>query len=231
MTKPSIAALYTGLAHFVLPSIACIPPTNDTSGGIQFGSDEPADPATTGYFINHFSLNTKNLTACIDFYTGVFGLRHMFSLPASEHLTIAYLGHAQGGRNGIGYQTSEEMVRGQTNSAGLIEVIHLDIPNEDIPASSEKTNTFGHIGVVVPDTEAAQARLENYPGVRILKRVGDPTPSEGEIAIANGFPPSAWEQISIKERAIIEATLSEINLRFLYVADPDGNILEVQPLL
>lgn len=220
------------LAQIIAPVLSCDPRSlNETPGmpPVEFGSDDPSDPATTGYLINHFSLNVKNLTASLDFYSNVFGLRHIFTVQASEHLSIAYMGHAQGGRNGTGYQTTQEISREKNNNAGLVEMIYLDIPGrEDLPASSDTTNTFGHIGMVVPDIEAAQARLEDMPSVKIHKRYGDATSSEGPIANANGFPPSAWEQIDDEERKVIEQVLSAINERFVYVEDPDGNIIEIQ---
>ena len=233
LPKTLSIATSLALAQLFNPILSCDPRSlNETPGmpPIEFGTDEPSDPATTGYFINHFSLNVKNLTASLDFYSGVFGLRHIFTVQASEHLSVAYMGHAQGGRNGTGYQTTEEINREKNNNAGLLEMIYLAIPGrEDIPASSDKTNTFGHIGMVVPDIEATQARLESIPSVSIHKRYGEATPSEGPIANANGFPPSAWEQIGAEERKVIEQVLSAINERFIYVEDPDGNIIEIQP--
>ncbi|CAH0042697.1 unnamed protein product [Clonostachys rhizophaga] len=234
--KSPLAATLLVASHMASLTTACSPSTlsirNDNSTGppITWGPDTPSDPATAGYFLNHFSINVKNLTATLDFYSRAFGLRHIFTVQASEHLSIAYMGHSQGGRNGTGYQTTAELNRDKNNAAGLVEMIYFDIPDKShLQASSVRTNTFGHMGVIVPDVEAAQARLEALPGVRILKRFGAPTESEGEVAIANGFPPEALAQVSAEERATIAAVLSVINERFLYVADPDGNIIEVQP--
>ncbi|VUC25845.1 unnamed protein product [Clonostachys rosea] len=234
--KSPLTATLLVASHMASLTFACSPSTfstrdNNTTGPpITWGSDTPSDPATLGYFSNHFSINVKNLTATLDFYSRVFGLRHIFTVQASEHLSIAYMGHSHGGRNGTGYQTTAELNRDKNNAAGLVEMIYLDIPDKShLEASSVRTNTFGHIGVIVPDVEAAQARLEAMPDVRILKHVGGPTESGGEVAMANGFPPEAWAQISAEERATIETVLSAINERFIYVADPDGNLIEVQP--
>lgn len=205
-------------------------PRNASSGPpIDFGSDTPADPATTGYFINHFSLNVHNLTASIDFYSHVLGLRHIFTVRATEHLSIAYLGHTHGGRNGTGYQTTQELAREKNNAQGLVEMIHLDVPRRDIVSPSEQTNGVGHIGVVVPDVEAAQRRLDTMGGVSIIKRVGEDTPTTGPLAVSQGFSRDVYAQIGREEQKVIEATLNEINRRFIYVQDPDGNILEIQP--
>jgi len=222
------------VSHFALPALACDPRSiqHETSGDappITWGPDTPSDPATTGYFINHFSLNVHNLTASIEFYTRVFGMRHVFTVQASEHLAVAYLGQSQGGRNGTGYQSTEEINREKNNNQGLIELIYLDVPERDMPASTEKSNTFGHVGVVVPDIDALQARLDEMGCIEILKRVGEDTPSEGKIAESNGFPDSAWAQIDNEERKVIETVLSAINRKFVYVVDPDGNLVEIQP--
>ena len=195
---------------------------------MTLGPDTPADPATTGYFINHFSLNVRNLTASIDFYYQVLGVRHIFTLQASEHLAIAYMGHAQGGKNGTGYQTAAELARDKNNLAGLIEMIQLDVPNWDLPASTAKANTFGHVGVVVPDVEAVQARLDTMDNVEVLKGLSDPMPFTGPIANSNGFPEEVWEHIDDEERALIEAVIGGVNQNFIIVADPDGNMVEIQ---
>lgn len=205
--------------------------TNDTQTPPVpiLGSDEPAPAATTGYFLNHVSLNVKNITASIEFYTNVLGFREIFSLPASEHLTIAYLAHAQGGRNGTGYQTTAEMVRDMSNLSGLIEMLCLDVPEQDLPSSAETPNTFGHLGMVVPDIDATQAWLESLGSVEFLKKTNEPTPTEGPIANANSFPPSAWGQVTVEEKGLIGAILDEVNWKYIFIADPDGNIIEIQP--
>lgn len=222
----------------VLGCVTHIPRTNTSTDGstggfppIEFGPDKPSDPTTRGYFLNHFSLNVHNLTASITFYTTLLGMRHIFTVHATPHLSIAYLGHAHGGRNGTGYQSTAELNRDKNNAQGLVEMIHLDVPRRDIVSPSEQTNGVGHIGVVVPDVEAAQSRLDamGVDAVKVLKRVGEDTPRFGPLAIAQGFSPGVYAQIGAEERVVIEKALDEINRRFIYVQDPDGNILEIQP--
>lgn len=211
---------------------ACLtvpPPTDNNTSPFQLGPDVRSDPATAGYFSNHISLNVRNLTASLEFYSNVLGLREIFTYRATEHMSVAYMGHSQGGRNGSAFQTSDEMNRLKNNALGLLEMLHLDIPDQDhlIP-SAERSGTVGHIGFIVPDVEAAEAHIKTIPGIQILKAVGEPTPSRGPIARANGLPPRAWAQVSEEERAQIEMVLSAVNTKFIYVADPDGNILEIQ---
>lgn len=211
-------------------ALSCITLPRSSSSGppITFGPDTPADPSTTGYSLNHLSLNVRNLTASIAFYTTTLGLRHVFTVAASQHLSIAYLGHAHGGHNGTGYQTTAEIAREKNNAQGLLELIHIDVAERGIVSPGEHTNGVGHIGVVVPDVEAAQKRLEGL-GAKILKGVGEDTPRDGHVAVAQGFSEGVLAQIEEGERKVIEKTLDEINRRFIYVEDPDGNILEIQP--
>jgi lactoylglutathione lyase len=202
------------------------------ASNVQFGPDTPSDTGAAGYFRNHVALNTKNLTAAIGFYTRAFGFRHIVTNVLSEHLSFAYMGHAQAGRDGAGYQTAREMYRDITNSAGLIELISFDVPaQQDVSASSEQTNTLAHLGIIVPDIHAAQDRLDGIEGVDILKRVGEPMLSNDLVAMANGFGPHAWGQLSVEEQDAIDAAFNGLNLDFLWIKDPDGNILEVQPLV
>jgi lactoylglutathione lyase len=85
------------------------------------GDDGPADVATTGYFVNHVALLVSNMTATREWYTKVFGMRHIFTVDLSEYYQIMYMGHSQGGRNGTGFQSGAEMNRDKNNMAGLME--------------------------------------------------------------------------------------------------------------
>ena len=108
----------------------------------QPGDDRPSSPATTGYFINHLCINVRNVTKSIDWYNRAFGLRLLFTVQVSEHFSISYMGHAHGGRNGTGFQTSTEMNREKNNREGLLELLNLDFPGWDLPSGSKVPNTF-----------------------------------------------------------------------------------------
>ncbi|EGX96466.1 Glyoxalase/bleomycin resistance protein/dioxygenase [Cordyceps militaris CM01] len=196
---------------------------------IDLGSDAAADAATTGYFINHVSLNVRNLTASLAFYQAALGLRHIITVRATPRLSVAYLGHAHGGRNGTRLPDGRaSCCATRTTRRALVEMLFLDVPRRGIASPSEHTNAVGHLGVVVPDVVAAQARLEEQ-GVRLLKRVGEDTPTTGPLAISQGFAPDVYRQVPPGEQRAIEAVLNEMNRRFIYAQDPDGNILEIQP--
>ncbi|KAH6676971.1 hypothetical protein F5X68DRAFT_193600 [Plectosphaerella plurivora] len=217
------------LAHLAAACLPAVPPSNGTQ---QYpypilGSDEPADYATTGYFSNHLSLNVHNLTRSLDFYSGVFGLRHMFTLRVSEHYSIAYMSHQHGGKNGTGYQTTAELLREQRNAQGLIELVHIDVPVNTITSSSERPNTFGHIGIIVPDIEATQARLEACPDVTIVKAFGEDVTTDGRVANATNLGPAERGQLDEEEIALILATIRVVTKPVIFAEDPDGNLLEI----
>ena len=205
--------------------------TNGTNGETEYpiptpGDDKPSDPATTGYFINHLCINARNATETINWYNRAFGLRLMFSLQVSEHFSISYMGHSHGGRNGTGYQTSEEITRQKNNIEGLLEILSLDFPGWDLPASIKVPSTFSHIGMVVPNIVDTQKRLEAM-GANILKATGAPFTIDGPFADVTGFT-QAGDAISQAEIDTILRTLKPLNEPLLFVADPDGNIIEVQ---
>jgi catechol 2,3-dioxygenase-like lactoylglutathione lyase family enzyme len=74
---------------------------------------------------------------------------------------------------------------------------------------------------MVPDIVATQTRMEDF-GVPIIKRLGDSPEPTGVLAGA----------FALIDPAIVPAALAgTIALRFdrvLMVADPDGNLIEIQ---
>ncbi|KAH7161193.1 hypothetical protein EDB81DRAFT_784037 [Dactylonectria macrodidyma] len=229
----SAATALLATSSFISPSLACIRSTSNNGTAKypypEMGSDAPADPETTGYFINHFSLNVMNLTASVDFYSQVFGLRKIFTLHVSEHYSITYMGHSHGGKNGTGYQTVDELNREKNNSEGLLELVSLDIPGNELPASTKKANTFGHIGMTVPDIEATQRRLEAYSGVEIIKGFNEDMKLPSDIATSSSLSPEAVALLDPAELAFIMAVLSPALKGLIFVEDPDGNMIEIQP--
>ncbi|KAM0549567.1 hypothetical protein ACHAPJ_009383 [Fusarium lateritium] len=188
------------------------------------GSDKSSDPATTGYFLNKVGISVSNLTRSMDFYTQVFGFRHIFTFQATPHFSVTYLGHSSGGKNGTGYQTAEEMIRNKNNVAGQLSLIHLNATEDP---QLQSTNTFRHIiGIVVPDIREAQARLENY-GAEIFKKIEEPMPTTGPLGNPYGFGDARG--LSTKDWKAIQNVMTKINLEGVFAADPDGNLLEVLP--
>ncbi|KPM35029.1 hypothetical protein AK830_g11543 [Neonectria ditissima] len=228
------AAALLFASHFISISSGCVtpPPSNGT---LEFpypelGTDAPSDPATTGYFINHLCLNVRNLTESVNFYSDIFGLRKIFTLHVSEHYSITYMGHSHGGKNGTGYQTTDELNREKNNAEGLLELVYVDIPDNGLAASTKNPNTFGHIGIVVPDIQATQARLEAYgDSVEIIKSYDQNMFLPSDIANAGSLSPEAVAQLSKDEIDFILGVLIPFTKPLIFVNDPDGNLIEIQP--
>ena len=192
------------------------------------GPDTPSDPETLGYFVNHFALNVNNVTRSMEFYSEAFGMRHMFTHYLTKHISVTYMSHSQGGRNGSAYQTTAEMLRYKNNNAGHVELFHLDTQGgKDIPGPDKRTSTFAHVGIIVPDPEATQERLEQM-GVTIYKKVGAPAPTEGPLS-KPGYLGDA-SNLSDEEWADFQKAMGELNYLNVFAADPDGNLLEILPL-
>jgi lactoylglutathione lyase len=225
---PTTALL--ALSSYLLPISAC--PGHIAARqagaleGFALGEDGPAPPATLGFTINHFGLNVNDLDKMMDFYGNIIGMRHIFTYNASATYTVAYMGFSHGGKNGTGYQTGEEMFREKNNIEGLIEFQHHKDSTPPFQSTTKRVNTFSHIGLIVPDTLAAQKRMEMH-GVKVLKRVGEEMKFPSAGAQAFGFD----EDHSNPRDA--ELTIEGINQLgfndFLVIADPEGNVLEVQP--
>jgi len=78
------------------PIMACQPDfsvANKTEGYPQVisGTDGPADAATSGFVINHFSLIVNDLAESRYFYGEILGMRHMFTYEASAGLAFMYV--------------------------------------------------------------------------------------------------------------------------------------------
>jgi lactoylglutathione lyase len=196
------------------------------------GTDEASSISTTGYFVNHFAISTNNLTASVEFYSDVLGFRRLFTLQFSKTYSITYLGHAQGGKNGTGYQTALEMNREKNNAQGLIEIYYVDIPVKNIESASQRANTFGHVGIVVPDTKVLQERLDTMPHINIIKKFGEPfvdLNTDSVVGPAIGLSGSVVAQLSLEEREAIVRGFGNSVDPLIFLTDPDGNFIEIQP--
>jgi len=142
------------LLAFVPLALSCNLPAQSNSStplpfNITHGTDGPADPATTSYFINHVGLVVSNLTATRNWYSEVLGMRHVFTVDLSSEYSskctifqqgngtilkncvnfgvVMYMGHSQAGRNGRGYQTGDELERNKNNLGGLVEFVYYKV--------------------------------------------------------------------------------------------------------
>jgi lactoylglutathione lyase len=187
---------------------------------------EGSDPATTSYFMNHISLNVRNLSRSLDFYTSVFGFRVLFTVDVSPHSSLAYIGHSNGGKNGTGYQTTLELNRDKNNAQGLVELICIDIPGAAGHSSTERVNTFANLGIVVDDLEKTEKRLDEFE-VEIYKRTGAKFPTTGPLVRATGLG-GDLSGLDDGEFDMIYATIDAFTMDSIYAADPDGNMISIQ---
>ncbi|KAF2496489.1 hypothetical protein BU16DRAFT_561304 [Lophium mytilinum] len=206
-----LSLLGTFSALFAL-SFSCVPPQARGQSPVTIGTDGPADPATVGFNLNHIAIQISNITASRKFYGEVLGLRHIFTFEASEDFAVVYMGHAQGGRNGTGYQTGAEMARDQWNSEGLLELVWSS-QNKHIDSA-----VFGmsHLGLVVPDIQAFQDRLLALK-IPVEKKIGElPKKDFGLYFGLHG------------ENPVLPPALKQPISGFVFVRDPDGYLIEVQ---
>ncbi|KAJ0415027.1 hypothetical protein BJY00DRAFT_318220 [Aspergillus carlsbadensis] len=198
------------------------------------GTDGPADPATKGYYIYQTGLNVRDLNASKHFYGDILGMRTMLTIQYTPSFSLTYMGFAQGGRNGTGFQTGAELLREKNNSGGMVKLLHfsnakssaLDTENGTLVPSTRRTNTFSNLGLVVPDIAAAQARMDAF-GVRTVKRLGETTSAfDSALANATNTEPAATDDRGEAGR-LVEALGSTDFGNIIFVLDPDGNLLEV----
>ena len=208
---------------FSLPARACNPNQLKRSApeAFELGTDGPADPATLGYTVNHFALIVNDIEASMHFYGKVLGMRHIFTYHASPAYEIAYMSYSHGGKNGTGFRSAEELCSEKANIEGLLELLYFK-DSKDLVPSTKRTNTFSHVGLVVPDVRATQARMEKY-GVNVVKRVDEPAEVASVIGTAYGLGENP------SEANAAAAGIAALGFNdFLIVTDPHGNLLEIQ---
>jgi lactoylglutathione lyase len=232
MHLPTLPGLTILLSLLAVQTNACNPTrrsTTDetTTNPFTFGTDGPAPPQTLGYALNHIGLITNNLTAMKAFYGNILGMRLLFDATLTPEYTVTYMGYAQGGRNGTGFQTGSEMTMSKNNMYGLLEIVEFSVSDDRVVSSTERTNTFSHVGLIVPDVREAQSYLE-VEGVEILKGVGVPVEAfEGAVPNALGVGEFAGVHLEAKRR-LAEAQGLIGWEDFLLIRDPDGNLVEIQ---
>ncbi|KAK5700406.1 hypothetical protein LTR17_022939 [Elasticomyces elasticus] len=188
---------------------------------MTLGTDGPADQEVTGFHINHVGLNVRNLTASKEFYGTVLGMRHIITIQYSPSYSLTYMGFAQGGRNGTGFQTGTELLAQKNNVDGQIKLFYFSDSENALPASTKQTNTFANIGLVVPDVQAAQDWFERH-GVKIIKRIGEAIPSGECDEYRSGSTSDAAQR-----DAVVLGLITTDFENILFLEDPDGNMIEV----
>lgn len=209
------------LAHWLsLTAAQNLPP------GMRVGSDGPADETTKGFYIYHAGLNVRNLTASMEFYGKVLGMREIFTIQYTPSYSLTYMGFSQGGRNGTGFQTGKELLDEKNNSGGMVKLLYFNESHNQLIPSTERTNTFANLGLVVPDIQTAQDRMDKY-GVEIVKRIGETTAAfDSPIAKAFNIGPESTNNIT-QVNDLIKGLITTDFEHIIFLKDPDGNMLEV----
>jgi lactoylglutathione lyase len=247
------------LLSLLLPSVLCCDPSNlarradnsSTPNPFTIGTDGHAPEFTKGFYINHISLLVSNLTTSKQWYSEVLGMRHIFTFQLSEDLSICYMGHAQGGRNGTGFQTGAELLRDKNNLGGLLElqenkvrIGHAAWKSQEATDTIQLTtdrhfnptpqNTVSHMGLIVPDIDAAQWHFDSL-NVTIIKRAhvlnATPSPQNDIFASAWGYGDLNDPEVQEQLQAILPSAELIGFKEFIVIADPDGNLFEVQGLV
>lgn len=231
-----MVALHHFLFTTLFLSFQCTPPTSaqecpPTSGqdyppGFTLGTDGHASAATKGFWINHTGLNVRNLTASKAFYGSVLGMRHIFTIQYTDHFSLTYMGFSQGGRNGTGFQTGEELLRIKNNAGGMIKLLHFSASESETVVPTERTTTLSNLGLVVPDLKEAEKWFEEH-GVKTVKKRGVNTlPGDSDVAVSfNIGPESTSNQTEVEE--LVEGLQTTDFGNIVFIEDPDGNLFEV----
>ncbi|HBB54635.1 MAG TPA: lactoylglutathione lyase [Hyphomonadaceae bacterium] len=149
------------------------PATFDTPGE----SPQARDAATADFILSQTMLRIKDPAASLPFYTDILGMRLVarFDFPPAQ-FSLYFVGYERGDLP----QDPAELARFTFSRPALLELTH-NWGTESDPAfagyhhGNSEPRGFGHIGVTVPDVEAACARFAAL-GARFIKR-----PDEGRM--------------------------------------------------
>ncbi|PGG98202.1 hypothetical protein GX51_06922 [Blastomyces parvus] len=158
-------------------------------------------------------------------------MRLIFTFRATEKVSISYLAHSHGGKNGTAYQTTSELNRNKNNMEGLLELLHYDYDSYKHPPTISLDNTFSHFGIVVPCVTRFQKRVDKLK-LPILKRAGGEMTQEALEAVAKSHGlRKMWEENKLEAESLLLMLLESIPgfSDFIFMTDPDGNLIEVQP--
>jgi len=137
-------------------------------------SDPPA--ATEGFYFQQTMLRIKDPRKSLPFYTNVLGMRLLKQLdfPAGK-FSLFFMGYKRADEIP---EDDEERKRFALSTLATIELTHNWGTETDENFSYHNGNKeprgYGHIGIVVPNVEAACARFEEL-NVSFIKRPSDGT--------------------------------------------------------
>ncbi|KIX04478.1 uncharacterized protein Z518_05348 [Rhinocladiella mackenziei CBS 650.93] len=231
-----ISSLILATTQLIPTTQACgpVPVSNSSYNPFEFPKSCDPRPGFTGYGINHFGLIVNDLNATIDFYTQAIGLSllFIFTPEGAPFFKIAYMGHNNDTANtGKPFATCEEFTLQKNDIKGLIEFLYLDNATYTPRASTKVTNTFSHIGLIVPNVTETQEKMKKLK-VPILKPLGELPATSGPLANAFGLGKlSTGNFCEEQKEALVQGLIPSGTLQHLMVTDPDGNVIEIQQLI
>lgn len=160
------------------------------------GLDEKRDPQTHGYTFNHTMLRIKSPDRSLDFYTRVLGMTLVKKLDFPDmEFSLYFLAGLDPEEVDEWSEDDDDRLVETFSRRSVLELTYNWGDEDDdsvrYHSGNDEPKGFGHIGVAVPDLEAACARFEKL-GVEFVKR-----PDEGtmrDIAFVKD-PDGYWIEI------------------------------------
>lgn len=164
------------------------------------------DPATRGYTLNQTMLRIRDPEASLRFYTEVLGMTLLQRLDFEDmRFSLYFLAYLEDGEQLP--EDPDERIKFVFSRETTIELTH-NWGTESDPefpgyhSGNSEPRGFGHLGISVPDVDAACARFEAL-GIEFVKR-----PNDGKMkGIAFKDPDGYW--IEILSPAGMTALLAE----------------------
>ncbi|XP_070578276.1 lactoylglutathione lyase-like [Ptychodera flava] len=141
---------------------------------VQAACKEP-DPSTKDFIFQQTMYRIKDPKASLDFYTRVLGMRllHKFDFPEMT-FSLYFMGYANPDEIP---KNTEEKVKWMLTRPAALELTHnygteTDADFKGYHNGNSDPRGFGHIGLSVPDVDAACKRFEEL-GVEFVKKPND----------------------------------------------------------
>ncbi|XP_031627456.1 lactoylglutathione lyase [Contarinia nasturtii] len=139
---------------------------------------KPVDPATKDFLFQQTMYRIKDPRASLPFYTGVLGMTLLQKLDFPESkFSLYFLGYEDPAD--VPTANNGERTKWAMSRKATVELTHNwgteSNPDQKYHDGNSDPRGFGHIGIMVPDVDAACERFEKL-GVTFVKR-----PNEGRM--------------------------------------------------
>ncbi len=144
------------------------------------GLVDERDPATEGFALNHTMLRITSPERSLQFYTGLLGMTLVKRLDFPDmEFSLYFLATVDDADLDSWPEDDDRRLVETFRRAGLLELTHNwgdeDDDSVEFHSGNDEPKGFGHIGIQVPDLDAACERLDDE-GVNFVKR-----PDEGNM--------------------------------------------------